>query len=70
MNTTKDRVLLADIFSIPAKRRRGLAHGTIIHRGRKFNFEQITSHRWDGYYDDDHGMSFEAPTKRQLLEEA
>lgn len=37
--------------------------------GRIINVEQVNSHRWDAWFDDDHSVIYSQKTKKAVLEE-
>lgn len=57
-------------IGLTPKKQRKLGYSTITLDGRKFHIEQINSHKWEGWFDDDHSCTYEGKTKQEMLEDA
>jgi hypothetical protein len=58
--------LLADFFPAPAKKKRK-AKREYEFNGRRAIVEKYGARNWEGYFDDDHSVTFIAETKHELL---
>ncbi len=52
----------------PGKTRK--TSNTVNISGRLFHIEKVNSRKWEGYYDDDHSITYDGTSRRELLEEA
>lgn len=61
-----------NLFTLPVKKKksRKLHNSTVTINNRQFHIEQVSSREWEGWFADNHAVTFVTPTKRELLEDA